>query len=115
MPIKPITLEYFYNRGKNVYESIVVASRRARQINEEQKIEFNQRIETIVGRTEVEGEEMDVDPDQLRISLEFEKRPKPSDTSLEELIVDGIDWRYKEKELPPPVVEEESSEEAEED
>ena len=31
MAIKPITLEYFYNRGKNVYEAIVVASRRARR------------------------------------------------------------------------------------
>jgi len=108
MAIKPISLEYFYSRGKNVYEAIVVASRRARQINEEQKIEFNQRIETIATKTEVEGEEMDVDPDQLRISLEFEKRPKPSDTSLEELVVDNIEWRYKEKEAPPPVVEEES-------
>jgi len=115
MPIKPITLEYFYNRGKNVYESIVVASRRARQINEEQKIEFNQRIETIATKTEVEGEEMDVDPDQLRISLEFEKRAKPSDTALEELVVDSIEWRYKEKEQPPPVVEEETSETDEED
>ena len=115
MAIKPITLEYFYNRGKNVYEAIVVASRRARQINEEQKIEFNQRIETIAAKTEVEGEEMDVDPDQLRISLEFEKRPKPSDTSLEELVADKIEWRYKEKELPPPVLEEESSETTDED
>ena len=115
MPIKPITLEYFYNRGKNVYEAIFVASRRARQINEEQKIEFNQRIETIATKTEVEGEEMDVDPDQLRISLEFEKRAKPSDTALEELVVERIEWRYKEKEQPPVVAEEETSEADEED
>ena len=53
MAIKPISLEYFYSRGKNVYESIVVASRRARQINEEQKIEFNHRIETIATKTEI--------------------------------------------------------------
>ena len=87
MALKPINLDYFYKGGTNVHEAIVVASRRARQVNEEVKIEFNQRIETLVPKSDVETEgEIDVNPDQLRISIEFEKRPKPTDVALHELI-----------------------------
>ena len=43
-------------------------------------------------------EENDVNPDQLRISIEFEKLPKPTDTALKELMNDELEWRYKEKE-----------------
>ncbi len=115
MPLKPISLDYFYRRGKNVHEAIVVASRRARQVNEEVKIEFNQRIEMLVPKSEVETEgEIDVNPDQLRISMEFEKRAKPTDVSLRELMDDAIEWRYKE--IPEPVAPvEEDTEEPEEE
>jgi DNA-directed RNA polymerase subunit K/omega len=115
MPLKPINLDHFYKSGTNVHEAIVVASRRARQVNEEVKIEFNQRIETLVPKSDVETEgEMDVNPDQLRISMEFEKRPKPTDVSLQELVAGDIEWRYKE--VPEPVAPpEEETEEPEEE
>lgn len=108
MSVKPINLDYFYREGRNVHEAIVVASKRARQVNEEVKIEFNQRIETVQIKTEVpEGsEEVDINPDQLRISLEFEKRPKPTDVALKELMGNEVEWRYKEKEEPAPPAEE---------
>ena len=98
MPLKPIDLELFHREGMNIHESIVIASKRARQINEEMKIEFNQRVEMITTKTETEMEENDINPDQLRISIEFEKLPKPADTALEELVRNDLEWRYKEKE-----------------
>lgn len=115
MALKPIDLEFFNREGKNVHESIVAASKRARQINEEVKIEFNQRIELITTKTESESEENDVNPDQLRISLEFEKRPKPTDVALDELLSTKLTWKYREKEEVIPLKEEEDLTEAEED
>jgi DNA-directed RNA polymerase subunit K/omega len=115
MALKPIDLEFFNREGKNVHESIVAASKRARQINEEVKIEFNQRIELITTKTESESEENDVNPDQLRISLEFEKRPKPTDVALDELLSTKLTWKYREKEEVVPLKEEEDLTEAEED
>lgn len=115
MALKPIDLEFFNREGKNVHESIVAASKRARQINEEVKIEFNQRIELITTKTESETEENDVNPDQLRISLEFEKRPKPTDVALEELVTTKLTWKYREKEEVVPVKEEEDLTESDED
>ena len=114
MPIKPIDLELFLSKAKNVHEAIVATSKRARQINDETKIEFNQRVEMFVPKLEVESEEIEVNPDQLKVSLEFEKRPKPTDTALDELMQGKLEWRYKEKEVVPPSVEEEPETEDEE-
>lgn len=105
MALKPIDLEFFNNEGKNVHESIVAASKRARQVNEDVKIEFNQRVELVAMKTETEGEENDINPDQLRIAVEFEKRPKPTDVALEELMSRKLNWRYREKEEVPSVEE----------
>lgn len=112
MAIKPIDLEFFNAEGKNVHESIVATSKRARQINEDLKIEFNQRVEMFATKTESETEENDVNPDQLKVSLEFEKRPKPTDIALDELLVGQLHWHYNEKpEVIPPKEEEETEEE----
>jgi DNA-directed RNA polymerase subunit K/omega len=111
MALKPIDLEKFIDSTKNIHEAIVVASKRARQINEEMKIEFNQRIELVSSKVETEStEETEVNPDQLKVSVEFEKRPKPTDVALEELMEVGVKWRYKEPE-PTLTVEREEEEE----
>lgn len=101
MPIKPINIDELTSKAKNVHEAIVAMSKRARQINEEMKLEFGQRIAMFVQKTEAESEENDINPDQLRVSLEFEKRPKPTDVALEELLSDKLEWRYKEPEETP--------------
>jgi len=108
MPIKPVNIEELSQKARNIHEAIVAMSKRARQINDEIKIEFNQRVELFVPKTEVEGEETDVNPDQLKVSLEFEKRPKPTDLALDELVGGNLKWRYKEKEeIPVPKDDEE--------
>jgi len=114
MPIKPIDLNVFDARDRNIHESIVVASRRARQINEEMKIEFNQRIEMLTVKPESETEENDVNPDQLKVALEFEKRAKPTDLALQDLMSNQIEFRYIEKEEAPPAKVEEEEEPEEE-
>jgi DNA-directed RNA polymerase subunit K/omega len=112
MPIKPIDIEAFSDRARNVHEAIVATAKRARQVNEEVKIEFAQRIELFAPKTETpESEESDVNPDQLKVSLEFEKRAKPTDVALDELMDGKITWRYKEREEPIVAKEEEAAEE----
>jgi DNA-directed RNA polymerase subunit K/omega len=107
MALKPIDLEFFNKEGVNVHEAIVAASKRARQVNEEIKIEFNQRVELITTKTETESEENDINPDQLKIAVEFEKRAKPPDVALDELMKGELTWRYREHEEPAPRIEEE--------
>lgn len=106
MPIRPIDIEEMTGKAENIYEAIVVMSKRARQINEEMKIEFNQRIEMLQSRIfepEDESEQPPINPDQLLIAREFELRPKPPEISIGELLDDNLTFRYKEEELPPSV------------
>lgn len=47
MPIEPIDVSRVEAQAENIYEAIVVMSKRARQINEDIKIQLNQRLETL--------------------------------------------------------------------
>ena len=108
MPVKPVDIEEFSMAATDVYEAIVIASKRARQVHQDMKVELNQRIETLnqLTNTPETEEETDVaaNPDQLKISLEFEKRVKPTDTATAEVIEKKVKYRYKEVEQPvvPP-------------
>ena len=108
MTVRPLELDKLESKAKNLYEAIAVMSKRARQINEEIKIEFNQRLETIQTKITENPEETEIEanPDQLKISFEFERRPKPTETALREMLEDRIEFRYKEKEQPKQEEEE---------
>jgi len=97
MEAHPIDLKLIDSRTKNVYEAVIVAARRARQINEENRIEYNTIINNIIPGPEDEFDER-ANPEMLKIALEFEKRDKPHQIALAELIGDGIGYRYKDEE-----------------
>lgn len=101
MALKPIGTRDFFRNVDNIYEAILVTAKRARQIHDEIKIELNQRLETIKQLTTTTEAEEELDnaaanPDQLKISLEFEKRPKPASLALDEMSAGRIFRRYKE-------------------
>jgi DNA-directed RNA polymerase subunit K/omega len=114
VPVKPVEIEEFSQAATDVYEAIVIASKRARQIHQDIKIELNQRIETLnqLTNTPETEEETDItaNPDQLKISLEFEKRPKPTDVATQEVIAKKVKYRYKETEQPEVKPEEPEAE-----
>ncbi len=106
MPIKSVNLIDLEAKVENIYESIVVLSKRAQQINEELKIEFNQQLETILTKLSTiepdEAEPMEVkpNPDQLLIARDFERRPKPTSIAVDELLNDKLQVRYKDEVTP---------------
>lgn len=99
MAIKTVDIEKISNSADNIYEAITIASKRARMLHTELRIEFEQQkatLEQITGVTETEEEvETAANPDQLKISLEFEKRPKPTEVAMQETTDKKLDWRYK--------------------
>ncbi|MHB1688972.1 MAG: DNA-directed RNA polymerase subunit omega [Ignavibacteriaceae bacterium] len=95
MQIEPIDLRVIDQKTANVYEAIIVASKRARQINDDNKIEYNALISTIPApATDEESEDIE-NPAQLKIALDFEKKEKPHIQALSELLASKIDYRYK--------------------
>ncbi|HEY5123187.1 MAG TPA: DNA-directed RNA polymerase subunit omega [Ignavibacteria bacterium] len=93
MSVKTIDLEKFEKGAANIYEAVVVASKRARQVNDEIKMELNQRLEPIIAK-ETEDDTI-MNQDKMNISLEFEKRNKPSIQAVDEVLNNEITFRYR--------------------
>ncbi|MGD0036111.1 MAG: DNA-directed RNA polymerase subunit omega [Bacteroidota bacterium] len=101
MSVKPVAMHEFLQQTGNIYEAIIVASKRARQIHDDMKIELTQQLETLkaLNATPEPEDDMEVatvNPDQLKISLEFEKRPKPTEVAINEVREKKIPYHYKE-------------------
>ena len=95
MQTKPIDLREIDKCADNIYEAIIVSPLRARQINDEIKIEFNALLSTIPeSTTDEESEDID-NPAQLKISQDMEKRKKPHIQALDELLKDETKYKYK--------------------
>jgi len=95
MGIEPIDLREIDQNTSNIYEAVIVAAKKARQINNENRLEYNARLGLINNK----GLEDDIEDlqneDQLKISLEFEKKSKPHTQALNDLLKSQIEYRYK--------------------
>jgi DNA-directed RNA polymerase subunit K/omega len=79
----------------NIYETVMVAAKRANQISVEMKLELNRKLEEFASYTD-NLEEVFENPEQIEISRFFERLPKPSLISLQELVDDQIYFRINE-------------------
>lgn len=92
--IRPISLTKIKEKIPNLYEAVIVAAKRARKLNDDTKLEFNTLLSTVTSAQDDEFEDRE-NPEQLKLSLEFEKKEKPHVQSLNELTSEGIEHRYK--------------------
>ncbi|QNL22607.1 DNA-directed RNA polymerase subunit omega [Hyphobacterium sp. CCMP332] len=82
---------------KNVYESIIILTKRARQIAVKEKEELSSKLAEFA--TTVDNlEEIFENKEQIEISKHYEKMPKPSAKSIEEFHEDKIVFRQPSKE-----------------
>lgn len=97
MSVEPVDLRVIDERAANIYEAIIVSAKKARKINDENKIEYNALLSTIpTTGTDDENEDIE-NPAQLKIALELEKKEKPHLEALEQLLEGKIDYEYKNK------------------
>jgi hypothetical protein len=95
MQLEPIDLRKLDEIVANVYEGVIVAAKEAKKINEEQRLEYNNMVTTIPSKGIDDDAEDIENPDQLKVSLEFEKRPKPHVKALKQLMGGEIEYLYK--------------------
>ena len=97
MAVEPVDLRVIDERAANIYEAIIVSAKKARKINDENKIEYNALLSTIpTTGTDDENEDIE-NPAQLKIALELEKKEKPHIEALEELLEGKIEYEFKNK------------------
>jgi DNA-directed RNA polymerase subunit K/omega len=93
-PVTTVTrgLEQLDAKTGNVYETLVVVSRRSNQIMGEIKKELNRKLEEFAYYTD-NLEEVFENREQIEISKFYERMPKPTLIALEEFMDDEIYYR----------------------
>ncbi|HRI47979.1 MAG: DNA-directed RNA polymerase subunit omega [Ignavibacteriaceae bacterium] len=97
MGIQPIDLRAIDNCAANVYEAIVACGKKARQLNEEQRLEYNSMLTTVPSSNSDDDSEDFDNPAQLKLSLDFEKRDKPHHQAVKILLQNKLEYSYKSK------------------
>ncbi len=87
-------LDKIAEKTGNVYESVVVISKRARQIAVNIKEELNNKLAEFA--TTVDNlEEVFENREQIEISRFYERLPKPTTTATEEFLENKLNFRYR--------------------
>ena len=85
MAIKTLDTTRLADETGNLYETVAVLSKRARQLSAKTKAELDQRLSYFEDLSLDPAEELRSNEDQLRISLEYERQPKPSRAAVDEM------------------------------
>lgn len=81
----------------NIYESIVVMSKRANQISNNIKEELSQKLSEFTSSND-NLEEVFENREQIEISKHYEKMPKPTLIAVQEFLEDKVYYRNPSKE-----------------
>ncbi len=88
-------LRQFDGQTKNIYQSVVIISKRANQIGQEMKEELNSKLEEFASSTD-NLEEIFENREQIEIARYYEQLPKPSLIAISEFLDDNIYYRVPE-------------------
>jgi DNA-directed RNA polymerase subunit K/omega len=96
-PVTTVTrnLDLMTQANSNIYETVIVVSRRANQISVEMKQELNKKLEEFASFSD-NLEEVFENREQIEISKFYEKLPKPTLIALQELEESKIFYRNPE-------------------
>ncbi len=91
MAVKSLDIEKIQDTTGNVYEGIVILSKRARQIAAQEKMELDEKLKYFEGFED--EEEYTFNEEQERITKEYEARSHPGQRAVKELMEDKIYYR----------------------
>lgn len=97
--LKALEIEKLVEKTGNIYESLVIISKRSRQVAVDIKRELGEKLEEFTEQTET-IEEVQENKEQIEISRSYEKLPNPAIISMNEFMNDEIHYRYKDEDQP---------------
>lgn len=92
MGLKTIDVDQLTSRSENIYEAVVVLSKRARQVAAKQKGELDEKLAYYEGFSS-DMENLRMQEEQARVSLDYETKPKPPEIAINELLNNEIYFR----------------------
>lgn len=91
-----ISVEDLMKNTQSIYEAVAIMSKRARQINDEQKVEIESEMDILPVTDNRESEDFDeVEIDREALLRDYKKYPKPTRAAIDEMICGDIEFRYK--------------------
>jgi DNA-directed RNA polymerase subunit K/omega len=92
-----VSLEELSNQTGNLYAAVVVMSKRARQINDEQKLIIDSEKEVVAVPEAKESEDFEeVEIDREALTRSYRKFPKPVQVAIDEMLQGEVRWEMKE-------------------
>jgi len=95
--VQPRDVVEMVNKTGNIYESITVISRRARQISTDLKWEIQRKLEEFAVSSDT-IEEIQENKEQIEISKFYERLPNTAIIATNEFLNDEIQYRIVERE-----------------
>lgn len=93
MPINPVDTNKLVGNNKNLYEAITVLGKRARMINDQERLELEEKLSQHKEFSDSD-EEVEINHEVIKISLEYELRPKPTVNAIHEKLKNDIEFHY---------------------
>lgn len=94
--VQPRDVLELVDKTGNIYESIVIVSKRARQISSDLKWEIQRKLEEFAVSSDT-IEEVQENKEQIEISKFYERLPNTAIIAAHEFMNDEIQWRYVEE------------------
>lgn len=92
--VNPVLVRMKESAKGSIYQSIVAMGFRARQINDFIKLEMTERMADIIPTPD---DSETVNFDQLSISKEFDKLPKPTFIAMKEIYEERLGFRLEDR------------------
>ena len=94
MAIEPISFKKLLKKTDDLYESVAVVSRRAKQILQERILK-----QIIEENTELSEEEGVLSEPIYREDIDFDKEEKVTSIALDEYLEGNVNWKHSEESL----------------
>lgn len=91
--VQPRDVTELVKKTDNIYESIAIVSKRARQISSDLKWEIQRKLEEFAVNSDT-IEEVQENKEQIEISKFYERLPNTAIIASQEFMQDEIQWRY---------------------
>ncbi len=92
MAIETLDIDELANRTGNLYETVAILSKRSRQVASDRRSDLDDKLSYFEGFGP-EMEDVRMQEEQEKVSLEFEKKSEPTEVAIDEFLEDKIYYR----------------------
>jgi DNA-directed RNA polymerase subunit K/omega len=97
MAIETLDIDELANRTGNLYETVAILSKRSRQVSSDMRSELEDKLSYFEGFGP-EMEDVHMKEEQEKVSLEYEKKPEPTEIAIDDFLEDKLYYRKPDEE-----------------